>query len=750
MAPNHHQPRVDPVKEGLTSYAVGENDAASYQVPTSTSNMNPYPETHTDDIWEENDYFPTAYHDLTSKNSRASLASTSRRSSAAPSIFSTAGLRISTASTVYSRYSVRQHSLDSADPNLSATPCSSEKCDDGFNTDDYPPRYYCTFCDAMFAYPGQWRDHELKDHDRPEEHLCSICHDSFPERPSLASHCRDVHNLASPPTTEHIVKLPTRGAWGCGFCGAFVQSRPDYLDHVGRHCEEGMQRAHWQHSSVIRGLLKQPKIVAAWNHLVLNHERDRGTKLHFTWDEHTTGRHAATEDDDAQNPSRLQDILEFFANGSSDPQSIAQYAFNVAQIRTEQNVSSLVKAYYSHGLRPLTESPVDISSSLVDGMGRLNLEPSSPQTSEMNPDNPVLADSSPIPVPSTRAAFTAAFPSQTTVVESGLFAAWDPYVRAQSKASPIRETDIASHRTSPPNTTESASFPVTKTNVFSRLKSSPSPMGKGLRRIDSDRHLDALKPGAADLARGEDIQRPRTALASDYTGPPTAVSAEHGVEASQQPSLSDALLELAPRNNVVRKDWLLVPKPGSGSSIGSPSVSSMQSGNPRNRFLTLDDSTSERVSDDSLSDPDLWAEHDISNDNSRVWSKAYQQAINTVLQRTWFQYNQNWDALIRSCVGSVGSSNIDRMDPYRAGKATPSRRRPGGSLRPPSSRRTPDDDDDDDDDDGSQPSPYASRPGSATSKRFACPFRKHNPEKYNRVDYDICANKDWPTIPRLK
>lgn len=751
MALNHHQPKVDPVREGFTSYAVGEIDASSYQVPTTTSKENPYPETHTDNIWQETDYFPTYDHDLISKHSRASLASTSRRSSAAPSIFSTAGLRISTASTAYSRYSVRQHSLDSADPNLSATPCSSGKCDDGFNTDDYPPRYHCTFCDAMFACPGQWRDHELRDHDRPEEHLCSICHDSFSDRPSLASHYRDIHNLSSSPTTQHMVKLPTRGAWGCGFCGAFVQSRPDYLDHVGRHCEEGMQGAHWQHSSVIRGLLKQPKIAEAWNRLVTNQERDRGTRLHFTWDEQATGRHAATEADDARNPSRLQDILEFFASSSSDPQNIAQYAFDTAQIRTEQNVNSLVKAYYSHGLRPLPESPDDITSHCVDGMSYLNLEQSAPQISNRNSDNRVPAESSPFPVSFAGDISTAAFHSHATVVESGLSPAWDPYVRTQSsKASRDRETDIAPHHTNSPNTTENAPSPVTMTNAFLHMKSTPSPIRKGLRRIDSDRHLDALKPGTVDLVRGDNIQRPRTALASDYIRAPIAVSVEHGVEASQQPSLSDAVLTSAPMNSVVRKDWLLVSKPGSRSSIGSPSVSSMRSDITRKGFLTHDDSTSEHVSDDSLSDPDLWAEHNIGDDNSRAWSKAYQQAINVALQRLWSQYNHNWDSLIRSCVGSAGSSNTDRMDPYRARKATPSRRKPDGSLRPPSSRRTSDDDDDDDDDDGSQLSPYASRPGSATSKRFACPFRKHNPEKYNRVDYDICANKDWPTIPRLK
>lgn len=530
-----------------------------------------------------------------------------------------------------------------------------------------------------------------------------------------------------------------------------MQSRPDYLDHVGRHCDEGMQRVHWQHSSVIRGLLKQPKIVEAWNSLVSNQERERGTKLHFVWDEHMTGRHAAMEVDDARNPSRLQDTLEFFSTSSSDPQSIAQHAFDMAQIRTEQNVSSLVKAYYSHGLRPLPESPDDISSPLVDGTDRLHLGNSSSENCGKYPEISLPYDISPVPMSSTTEVFTTALPPQATGVESGLFADWDSYVHPQSKASQSREADIAPERTSTPNTTNSASFLMAKATIFSHLKSTSPPSGKGLRRIDSDRYLDALKPGAADLARGEHIQRPRTALVSEYTRALTTVSAEHDVKDSQKPSLLDALLELAPRNNVVRKDWLLVPKPGSRSSLGSLSVSSMHSGNARNRYLTLDDSTSERVSEDSLSDPDVWAEHDISHDYSGAWSKAYQQAINSVIQRFWSQYNQNWDALIRSCVGSVGSSNTERMDPYRAGKATPSRRRPGGSLRPQSSRRTPDDDDDDDDDDdGSQPSPYASRPGSAMSKRFACPFRKHNPEKYNRVDYDICANKDWPTIPRLK
>lgn len=750
MAPNYSHPRVDSVRERLAGYTIGENDAAPYQVQKITFTKIPHPETHIDDTWEGHDHISTTHHDLTSKHSRTSLASTSRRSSAAPSIFSTAGLRISTASTVYSRYSVRQQSLDSADPTSSVTPWSSEKCDDGFNTDDSSPRYYCTFCDAIFACSQQWREHELKDHNRAVEYQCSICHDSFPERPSLAAHCRVVHSLSSPSTAEHIVKLATRGAWGCGFCGDFVQSRPHYLDHVGKHCEEGMQRVHWQHSSVIRGLLKQPKIVEAWNRLVSNQERERGTKLHFAWDEHTTGRHAAMEVDDARNPSRLQDILEFFATSSSDPQSTAQHAFDMAQIRTEQNVSSQVKAYYSHGLRPLPESPDDISSPLVDGTDRLHFGNSSSENSGKYPEIFQPYDTSPVPMSSTTEAVTATLPPQTTGAESRMFADGGSYVHAQPETSQSQEADIAPERTSTPNTAHSASFLMAKATIFSHLKSTSPPVGKRLRRIDSDRHLDALQPGAAALVRGEDIQRPRTAMASEYTRALTTVSVEHEVKASQKPSLSDALLELAPRNNVVRKDWLLVPKPGSRSSLGSPSVSSMHSGNARNRFLTLDDSTSERVSEDSISDPDVWAEHEISHDHSGAWSKAYQQAINSVIQRLWSQYNQNWDALIRSCVASVGSSNAERMDPYRAGKATPSRRRPGGSLRPPSSRRTPDDDDDDDDDDGSQPSPSASRPGSAMSKRFACPFRKHNPEKYNRVDYDICANKDWPTIPRLK
>ncbi|KAK3388604.1 hypothetical protein B0T20DRAFT_98842 [Sordaria brevicollis] len=745
MAPNYSYPRLDSVRERLAGYTIGENDTAPYQVQKTTPTKIPFLETHIDDTWEGSHHISTTDHDLTSKNSRTSLASTSRRSSAAPSIFSTAGLRVSTASTVYSRYSIRQQSLDSADPTSSITPWSSEKCDERFNTDDSSPRYYCTFCDAIFGCPVQWRDHELKDHDRPEEYQCSICHDSFPERPSLAAHCRVVHGLSSPSTAEHIVKLATRGAWGCGFCGAFAQLRPDYLDHIGRHCEEGMQRVHWQHSSVIRGLLKQPKILEAWNCLVANQERERGTKLHFAWDEHTTGRHADIKVVDAHNPSRLQDILEFFATSSSDPHTVAQYAFDMAQIRTEQNVSILVKAYYSHGLRPLPESPDDIGSPLIDEKDRLHL---GAENDGKHSDISVPYNTSPLPVSSTAEAFTTAFPLQTPGMASELFVDWDYHTHAQSKASQSQEADIAPERKSTPNTTENASFLVAKATEYSHLKSTAPPVVKGLRRIDSDRYLDALNSGGADLARGEPIQRPRTTLASEHTK--SLVSAERDVKAIQNPSLSDALLELAPRNNVVRKDWLLVPKPGSRSSLDSPSVSSLHSGNTRNRYLTLDDSTSERISEDSLSDPDVWAEHDISHDHTGAWSKAYQRAINSVIQRLWSQYNQNWDALIRSCVGSVGSTNTERMDPYRAGKATPSRRRPGGSLRPPSSRRTPDDDDDDDDDDGSQPSPYASRPGSAMSKRFACPFRKHNPEKYNRVDYDICANKDWPTIPRLK
>jgi len=41
-------------------------------------------------------------------------------------------------------------------------------------------------------------------------------------------------------------------------------------------------------------------------------------------------------------------------------------------------------------------------------------------------------------------------------------------------------------------------------------------------------------------------------------------------------------------------------------------------------------------------------------------------------------------------------------------------------------------------------------PAIADESKFACPYRKHNPEKYTLQDWRSCALSGFPTVARVK
>ncbi|GAB1317821.1 hypothetical protein MFIFM68171_08031 [Madurella fahalii] len=268
------------------------------------------------------------------RDSWLSFASTAAsRDSVAPSIFS---IRASTAS-ASTRYSLRQSSIES--PISATSPLYEEHRKDSIS---HGCRYCCTVCDESFDSKTEWKRHELEAHDQRECYVCTSCSAVFTRAFLLAEHCERDHGLKPAIDMTEAAQYSTiRSAWGCGFCVAFIPSRDDYMEHVGRHYDEGKEKAEWQHTRVIEGLLRQPKVKTAWAALIAREEHARGAKLRFLWDASTTGRSI-----DIEGRRSLQDVLEFFATGTTEPHEAAEMAYKSAQVRLERNVSDLVNRVY--------------------------------------------------------------------------------------------------------------------------------------------------------------------------------------------------------------------------------------------------------------------------------------------------------------------------------------------------------------------------------------------------------------------
>lgn len=261
----------------------------------------------------------------TSRDSQASFDSTTTRtSSIAESVFSTSGLRcMSTFSNSARLSSVRQDSADS-EPVSAISPWVTDRSKSGF---DPGHRYFCTFCDSSFEAKAAWRAHERAVHSESNGYRCNDCSASCPALASLSSHLQIAHGselFAS--AIDPGLRLAERQVWGCGFCSALVDSQTDYLDHVEAHFDQGKERVHWQQQLVVKALLHQPLVRAAWESALCRREATEGAKLRFSWD--------------GQMASTLRAMLECFDNNQGgSPQAIAEFALVHANAKEETSVA---------------------------------------------------------------------------------------------------------------------------------------------------------------------------------------------------------------------------------------------------------------------------------------------------------------------------------------------------------------------------------------------------------------------------
>lgn len=166
-------------------------------------------------------------------------------------------------------------------------------------------KFSCTLCDSKATFRGksEWKRHELS-HMPSVEYVClprglieegfrcAICSAHNPGNQHILEHnahlclAKEIeartwvrkdkfvkhlisHGLSSnsPQVARWTRKLPNRLS-GCGFCIRGFNDFNERSLHVAKHFESGCDRADWDHSKVILGLLSQPHTAMSWQSLL--------------------------------------------------------------------------------------------------------------------------------------------------------------------------------------------------------------------------------------------------------------------------------------------------------------------------------------------------------------------------------------------------------------------------------------------------------------------------------------------------
>lgn len=629
----------------------------------------------------------------------SSASTAASRDSAVPSLFDVRASIVS-AST---RYSVRQSSIES--PVWATSPINEEHCKDAC---PQPSRYWCTFCDAAFDDLTEWKLHEFNFHDRRDQgNAREPTEDTSGAGPAPAS-------APGGPLRYSTI----RSAWGCGFCGAVMMARSEYLDHVGNHFDEGMGKSDWQHTRVIEGLLQQPRIAPAWMALVAKEEAARGSKLRFVWNSETTGR--AT---DMGEPRQLQDMLEFFATGANTAAQIVAMAYSFADARPDGNVSDLISRHYLRNPERTSARPAPDPVQPAPDLRRF---------AAMELDD-VISPVSPLPAPIRRPENLTQAPPGTldpAQVPHALHSFSAREARGRS-AKLVKKPSFG--QDTPPTAGRSAS----SSDLLSKhppldLVQHPL-MPANLRRVDSSRSivLSSQPEVVKQLVNQEGSAPAQMTVRSATPQPQQGAPAQAG-----SARIIPSALTL-----------------GAAASIRPHASSSTLSTHTGDGSHGLADSTSETMSDDSVSEPDCWLEVDGLPAGTKPWKNAFQQRVNRSMAQLWARYNRDWDTLVFNQRPGGGSQHSSQsQESYgHVHQASSSHQAPTQGLSLDSSFFGPfeEEDEDDDDDNYAQP-PSLPKLSPTIVKRFACPYRKHDPHTYNMQDHEVCTVRSWSTISRLK
>lgn len=648
---------------------------------------------------------PVGVHPSDSQRSRDSAfswVSDSTRLSRAESVFSVVTPRLS-------RSPCRQSSIDS-EPISAISPGDPEQLKDSL---DPANRYFCTFCDRSFGSKEDWRAHETTSHGHSKSYCCRECGAYYSLLTSLSAHLLQAHGADSlPPHTSIPEPSGAIRTWGCGFCAIPIYSHSAYLDHIAGHFDDGKELFQWHHLSVIKALLHQTGLRDSWERLVQEHEAAQGVR--FTWD----GRTGLI----------LQNILERFSVGKDDPREIAGFAYHTAQVKAEAIATgkyttdgrvSLVRAAPGHHDSALANrAPVSFQQDPMKNAGG---------TASQDSASKSAAD-------------------ETSVSFSSRNAKKSTHPVEKVKVMVKIEEAAADRSNLTPN-------PTTQRSLLGAPRDS-SKQGL-LRRVGSDWNLTLPRggPEPGNINNGE-IARPRTAMEMRPARPSVNITTK-GHDNSGPTSLLPTPSELTPDSHTVCEEWLSVTKPKTTKSTRSgrsPSGSSFGKSSHTIDPRYPDHSPTDERSDDTFSEPDLWINLHDKSDSTRALAHALQQTLDGLMKHLWITYNRDWDALVNKCVGEQAGSHNQGGDFASRGGVQGSTPYcpPNRGLMPNIRRPFPDEREEDDDVEGNRPPSSQSRNSSSAPKRYACPFRKHDPVTYNIHDHEICALRSWDSVSRMK
>ena len=109
--------------------------------------------------------------------------------------------------------------------------------------------------------------------------------------------------------------------WACGFCVMLFLSFKDRLQHIGKeHYDQGQKLEEWDANKVIKGLLLQPRVHAAWNGLVDAHCFHKASE--FTWE--------------TSDWKDLQQKLEIGPTDERSAESLAEVAYRASKVSSGQ------------------------------------------------------------------------------------------------------------------------------------------------------------------------------------------------------------------------------------------------------------------------------------------------------------------------------------------------------------------------------------------------------------------------------
>lgn len=304
--------------------------------------------------------------DSTQPSQRASLASSSQRSSRTSAVFTDPRLSIATTDTTYSslsqlsRLSTTSDSLqpksastlspDSAGPlerrNSSALPATSfpgTPHDAGLQHDEpfadlgSKTLYPCTCCDKELKTKTYWRAHEEEFHEQANKWECVLCGQVFATAKRFKIHHIQAHGCGECQKSKQngrpsrhsrktscadaaIREQHRKQAWGCGFCYYTAASWEERCDHVASHVEsteDPKTKGDWSATTVVLSLLLKTQIWSAWSDYVsARHGPSAETWPVWSWD------------DDKLNARQLIRSLEQYCKSAAKFDRLVEQAYS--------------------------------------------------------------------------------------------------------------------------------------------------------------------------------------------------------------------------------------------------------------------------------------------------------------------------------------------------------------------------------------------------------------------------------------